>query len=238
MKSYTYLLINLLSLAIPLGFSFGPRLAFYQKFRIFLPAIILTGLFFATWDIAFTYWKIWGFNQIYLIGITWLGLPLEEWLFFLAIPYSCIFLHESLNYFFPQKKFTQFSSIITVVLVIISAGMGIQYYHKPYTLFVCLLTTLLLTWHQWYNKSSYLGGFYRSYLVTLVPFGIVNGLLTGTFLTDGIVWYDNLYNSGMRIGAIPVEDFFYALTLILLNITLLEACKKLSPLQKGPKVTY
>ena len=59
-----------------------------------------------------------------------------------------------------------------------------------------------------------------TYTVLLLPFFIVNGLLTGTSLESPIVWYDNNENLGTRILTIPVEDIFYGMLLIMLNISL------------------
>jgi lycopene cyclase domain-containing protein len=51
---------------------------------------------------------------------------------------------------------------------------------------------------------------------------IVNGLLTGL----PILIYNNEQNLGIRIGTIPIEDFFYNLILMLWMITLYERSKR------------
>jgi lycopene cyclase domain-containing protein len=223
--TYTYLLIDLLSIAIPFLYSFGPRMAFYKQYTAWLPAIVLTGTLFIAWDVLFAHWHIWGFNDRYLLGTVWMGLPIEEWLFFLAIPYACIFLYEALNLFLQESFLSQYQQKISLFLIGISAGMGITNLGKIYTASTCLLTALVLAWHCWYLKSSYLGKFYRAYLVILLPFLVVNGILTGTFLSQPVVWYDHYHNLGIRIGTIPLEDFFYGMLLILINLTFYEARK-------------
>jgi lycopene cyclase domain-containing protein len=52
---------------------------------------------------------------------------------------------------------------------------------------------------------------------------IVNGILT----SKPVVVYNNLENMNIRIGTIPVEDFFYNMTLLLMNIGLYEWFKRL-----------
>lgn len=60
----------------------------------------------------------------------------------------------------------------------------------------------------------------------LIPFFIVNGVLTGTGITDQVVWYNDEQNLGIRMGTIPVEDSVYAFSLILMGLGLFEYFSK------------
>ena len=79
---WTYLLINVLTLAGPMARSFEPRIAYWRKWKALLPAIGLTLAFFVVWDSTFTSMGVWGFTPSYLLGVDLLNLPIEEWLFF------------------------------------------------------------------------------------------------------------------------------------------------------------
>ena len=46
----------------------------------------------------------------------------------------------------------------------------------------------------------------------------MNGLLTGSFIVDEIVWYNNNHNLGLRIGTIPFEDIFYGFSMLFLPL--------------------
>ena len=76
--------------------------------------------------------------------------------------------------------------------------------------------------HQRFLKADYLGKFYATFFICLLPFLIMNGYLTSL----PIVIYNDEFNSGIRIGTIPLEDSFYCLLLLLMNITLYEFLKK------------
>ena len=79
----TYLWVNLGAIAIPLAFSFHRRLRFDRTWFALWPALLGTAAVFIAWDVLCTHWGVWGFNPLHLNGHEWLGLPVEEWLFFL-----------------------------------------------------------------------------------------------------------------------------------------------------------
>jgi hypothetical protein len=56
----------------------------------------------------------------------------------------------------------------------------------------------------------------------MIPFFIVNGVLTGTGLDAPIVWYNDLENTGIRYFTIPMEDVVYGWTLIALIIAVFQ----------------
>lgn len=51
---------------------------------------------------------------------------------------------------------------------------------------------------------------------------MVNGILTGSFIADEVVWYNNNENMAFRLGTIPFEDVFYGMALLLLNTAIYE----------------
>ncbi len=221
-EHYYYLLINGLTLIFPLIRSFEPRIAYYKSFRALFTGIALTGGFFLIWDALFTARGVWGFNPRYLSGIEAFGLPLGEWLFFVTVPFSCVFIYRAVNYFFPKDPAGRWSRYLTHFLIFFSLALAIISYRKAYTFWTFLLLGLTLSYLH-YRGARHLGYFYRAYGVILIPFLIVDGLLTGTGIKEEIVWYDDTENLGIRIGTIPVEDAFYGMLLILAVITIYES---------------
>ncbi len=67
---------------------------------------------------------------------------------------------------------------------------------------------------DWFGKVTLVYG------ILLIPFFVVNGILTGTGIEDAVVKYNHAENLNIRILTIPIEDAFYGFELILLNIYL------------------
>lgn len=224
MKSL-YLILLLASFAVPFAYSFEKKMHFIKHWKAVFLSISLVALFYLVWDVFFTYNGVWGFNPDYFIGLTIFQLPIEEWLFFFLIPYSSLFIHYALLHFFPavhlSDKLVKWLSVVLIgfVLVII-----VLFFDRMYTLIngLVLIAALLLGLK---DKFNILSRFFLSYLVILIPFTIVNGVLTGNFIPEPIVWYNNEENLGLRFSTIPVEDFGYTFSLMFLNLLLIERFK-------------
>ena len=219
---YTYLFINIFTISIPFAFSFERKVSFYKDWKYLFPAIILTGSFFIVWDHIFTNLGVWDFNKKYLTGIHLFDLPLGEWLFFFTVPYACVFIYVSLNYYVKKDVLKPVAKYITFPLIFVLVVMALFNTDKLYTFYNFIFTAAFLFIHWLIFKYQILGRFYFAYLVHLIPFFIVNGILT--YLP--IVTYNNAENLGLRFGSIPVEDSIYSLLLLLINITLYELLKK------------
>jgi lycopene cyclase domain-containing protein len=67
-------------------------------------------------------------------------------------------------------------------------------------------------------RINWFGRAVSVYLILLIPFLIVNGILTGTGLEEPVVRYNHSETLGIRLLTIPVEDIFYGFELLLLNL--------------------
>jgi lycopene cyclase domain-containing protein len=219
-KNSLYLLVDLLSISVPLLVSFHPRLNLYRKWAALFTAIGLSMVPYIIWDVYFTVQGYWGFNPEYLTGIYLFQLPLEEWLFFICIPYACVFTHLSLLEINPRLKLSEkVMKRISYLLLVGFFSVLMFNYDRAYTAVDMIFGILVLSFVLW-KRPALLRSFYPTFLVMLIPFFIVNGILTGTGIEGNIVWYNDQENLGIRMGTIPVEDSVYAFSLILLNLIL------------------
>lgn len=221
-SKYLYLFLDLLSILFPFIFSFYTKSNFSKKWKYLWIAILIPGIIFIVWDEIFTRLGVWGFNEKYLSGIYLGRLPLEEILFFICIPYACVFTYKALNYLVKKDFLNTSQEFISGGLITISLVLGILNINKWYscTTFLGLAACLFSLQFVW--RAPFLGRFYFSFLFILLPFFLVNGILTGSCIDEPVVWYNNAENLGIRIGTIPVEDVFYGMILIALNVSIFE----------------
>ena len=218
MQKLTYLLINVFTLLGPLLLSFDKRVAFVKRWKYAFPAIAITGILFLIWDYLFTIHKVWSFNPEYITGIEIFAMPVEELLFFLTVPFACIFIYECLKFYIKKDYFSSTTVYVQWILLCISIIILGFYYQHLYTAITFLTLAIVLIVNIFFIKPTYFGRFLLAYLVVLIPFVIVNGLLTSI----PVVMYNDEENLGIRIGTIPLDDFFYNFSLLLININLFE----------------
>ncbi|KQR94776.1 lycopene cyclase [Chryseobacterium sp. Leaf180] len=227
MWQYTYLLINFFTVIVCFLFSFHPKIKFNKHFKAFFMASALVAVFFIAWDAWFTEIGVWWFNDKYLLGLRFFGLPIEEILFFICIPFSCVFTYFCIDKFFDLNWKPTPERILVIVMMIFFLIVGLIYHDRIYT-FVTMLTTVatLFVMHfilkvRWIGKATVI------YLILSPGFLGVNGILTGTGLESPIVNYNLSNFIGIRMWTIPVEDAVYGLELILWNLFFFKKFKKL-----------
>jgi lycopene cyclase domain-containing protein len=216
---FLYLSIDLGSFLVPFLFSFHPRIQFNRHFSSVFLSLILVAVPFIAWDIYFTHRGVWGFNPSYLTGIYFFNLPIEEVLFFIMIPFSCLFTQFCIRKLWLKDFQFVGANKILYLFSIILFSIAIINFDKYYTSWALLFDAIVLVVFAFFSpRSSTL--FLISYLILQFPFLIVNGLLTGTGIESEVVWYNNNENLGLRVMTIPVEDFFYGMSFMLLNLFL------------------
>ncbi len=219
---YTYLFLNLITIVGPLALSFDKKVAFYKSIPFFLKSMFITSSLYIIWDIFFTKFAVWKFNTPYLIDTFLINLPIEEYIFFLVVPYACLFIYECLKAYFPDVNLH--ANYIWTGIGIFSLLMSIVFASQIYTLltFGLIAGTLLAIYKFEKTLFNKIGNhMLLAWIVALIPMAYVNGVLT----SKPVLIYNNLENCTLRIGTIPFEDFFYNLLYMLWMIVLFEKFK-------------
>jgi lycopene cyclase domain-containing protein len=222
MEKYLYLSLELACLLIPLLASFLPKAPFYKKWKYLLPAIVVPAIFFIVWDAIFVHMNVWGFNERYVTGIYLGPLPLEEVLFFVCIPYACVFTYFALTHLIEKDYLFPHQELISSALIIVMLVFGMYNFDKWYTGVSFVFLGLFLAFQMLKLRPRYMGRFYFAFVALLLPFFIVNGILTGFLIEGEVVHYNDQETLGIRIGTIPFEDIVYGFLLILMNVVIFE----------------
>lgn len=220
--SYLYLILHAFILIPIIALSFDRRVAFYKKWKYLLPAIFIVGMIFIIWDFIYTKVGVWGFSHDYTLEARVWHLPIEEWMFFLSAPFACVFIHACLRYYFPKDTFALMDKAISFGLAILFMVVGMATWGKLYTSFTCIATSILIIAHYYSFQNTFRTFFYKTQLVSFVPFILINGILTGSITKTPVVQYNLGEMLGYRFITIPVEDFVYCFMMLFSVVTVYE----------------
>lgn len=215
MKKHLYTIIAFLVIAGPFALSFDDKVHFWTHWPAAFLALTLTGLLYLFWDSMVVRRGDWSFNPKFTGEFRLFHLPVGEILFFIAVPYACLFLFEVVKAYLPQGDLwiTNPASLYAGALVFVVAAWVFR--HLGYTFLalssvVIFLSTLALT-------APALAGRLEFWIwmgLCFVAFSIVNGVYTALptiFYNPKAIW-------GIKIGPIPLEDFFYNLSYLGLTL--------------------
>lgn len=211
-----YLLIDVLILVFPFLLSFKWKFAYYRFYKALVPAIIIVALGYILWDAVVTARGDWSFNYTYLSGVTLLGLPLEEILFFIVVPYSCLFIYENLVYFLPEKSLPFNRKFYLGVSLVFILG-GVLFWNQEYTVLALMSCAFFFLYATYLMPRLLQSRNYWLYIgISMIPFVMFNYLLTSipiVMYNPGAIWGgEGLWNG--RFITIPLEDFFYNFSLL------------------------
>ncbi|UCE07213.1 MAG: lycopene cyclase domain-containing protein [bacterium] len=217
-----YLIFNLIVIIGPLPLSFDRKVHFVDKWNNVFKAIVISLAAFVMWDSIVT-GRHWWFNDQFTLGLQILGLPIEEWLFFITIPYASLFTWEVFVTYFRNREMKGLQIIRSILFFGIPVGIGLFFWGKEYTglVFIALGLVVLLDWKLKTKMFIQLRTIQYMTISTLAML-IFNGYLTWR----PVVLYGETYQWGIRIFTIPIEDFGYGYALILLCTILYEYFKR------------
>jgi lycopene cyclase domain-containing protein len=208
----TYLLIDLAIIGGPLLLTFLPWFRFYRRWRPLLIAILTVGLPFIIWDALVTALGHWAFNPRFVTGVKLFGLPVEECLFFVTVPYSCLFLYEQMITYLRDGSVKVNLRLFFWTALACFTGALLSF-NKGYTFIVLLAAGLLLLSPLVYRERFFSSRlFWWWMLACVLLFCVFNFVLTAL----PVVVYNPNAILNIRVGTIPIEDFFYNFTLLTL----------------------
>ena len=216
---FEYLLFNFVVIAGPVVSQFSRQIKHVSRWRLKLLVSGIVMIPYVIWD-ALVAGSHWWFNDAYTLNFRLFGLPIEEWLFFITVPFGCLLVWETLPHTdswlgrLKSLRYVRTSLYTTLPIGVWVFSTGKQYTGLVLFCFglVALVDTLLGV-DLLLRPKTYL------YLVIVsVLILVFNGYLTAR----PVVLYGEAYQVGYRILTIPLEDIGYGFTLMLFNTMLYE----------------
>lgn len=218
-KNFSYLIITLIAIIIPLLFSFKSGIRNYSKLKYFIPALLFSGTIFMLWNMRFEELGIWRVNPDFIIGKQIFRIPLEEWLFLFAISYFPFIIYEKVKFKFQNAGNPNIYLGISLVLLVIFGLVAFLSREKLYTFFTFFLLTIYFGYTIFRNRFKiFFPKFYVAFLISILPFLIIKSIL----IKIPVISYENLHTIGIRLFQVPVEDFGHFFLLFLMNVTIFE----------------
>lgn len=226
----------LLSISVPVAII--SAIPIFSSKRRYLPlfiSILVVAPFYIIWDELAVIYGTWSFNEKMVIGIYFFRIPIEEVLFFIVVPFSTLLIYEGLDINIFTKRAGSWITVPVILAATFFAIFGLINLDHSYTsiasffvsgaLFLSALcdVDLIREFRTW-----------AFIIISFIPFIIFDHILVSlpvfTYGKDAII--------GIRIFQIPLEEYFYVFSLILLYLlfydlsnkwilTVNEACQKL-----------
>lgn len=209
-----YFWLNLAVIIGPFLLSFDKKVAFWRRWPALLLSMLVVSSTFIIWDVIVTEIGHWSFSKIYAGTFKILGLPIGEWLFFIAVPYATVFIYECVRAYTKDKKL-KVPRYLFFAIGLIGVLPLFFFFNKGYTVVmgIVFLITMIIIGLVGYDKFTSKWTLV-ALILTYIPFLVFNGIFT--FLP--IVLYNPEAIIGLRVISIPIEDFLYSFSLISLTM--------------------
>lgn len=218
-KNYIYIVSLAVVLILFLVLSIGWVRVPWKKMKYIFPSILITETLFIMFGARLAELKIIIFNDDHLINSSFMGLPAEEWLYYLIIPLFIFWVYElakaKTSHLRPQNYY------VVLSLVLLLAFIAIAYFSRRqvYTSLVFLFLSAYFGYIIFRNlfKAHY-PAFYISFLISFIPYFLLDLLFTGL----PVVEYNTAYMLNLKLFSVPVENIGGFFLLCLMNITIYE----------------
>lgn len=205
MRELTYYLFNLLVFLPVLLLSFTTDVKPHRHLKALLAGYLFVSLPFMIWDIWAASTGHWGFNAEYVTGPYLFNVPLEEYLFFLTVPFAMMYVWGVVKKYVADKSL---AGILPLLAFGFAAGASVwllvNFWGNGYTRSAAIATLIAVIFAAM-SRIAYTVRFWVFQVLLLGLFLVFNSILTMlpiiTYGPDAII--------GFRISDIPIEDFFF-----------------------------
>lgn len=210
MRNSVYYLFNLLVLLPPLLISIFSDVKTYKNWRALGVAIAAVSVPFIVWDVWAAAQGHWFFSGTYISAPRLFGLPYEEILFFITVPFAMAFVWDVLKKHIASKPVSEILAVTGLGLASLAGFvLTLSQWSRGYSRsagIAVLISVVAIVVSGWWRRNV----FWWYQLVLVLIFFVANTFLTAL----PVITYGDASVTGFRVGTIPLEDFFFNFALI------------------------
>ncbi len=211
MKKHTYSLIGLGIFLGPVALSFDTKVFFIGNWWPILISVLIVSALYIIWDSLVVKRGDWEFTTEWTGTWRLARLPAGEWAFFLAVPYAILFMLEVFGIYFGRDGVWDAPRSLPFILSGVFFILAYVFRTKGYTVLAMLSSAVFflfqgLFFPDFWERRDLL-------LVIAASFGVFT-LVDGIYTRLPTIHYNPKAIWGIRVGTIPLEDFFYNLGMI------------------------
>jgi lycopene cyclase domain-containing protein len=185
--------------------SFVTNVKPHKHIRGLLAGYLFVSFPFMVWDVWATASGHWGFNEVYVTGPYVFDVPIEEFLFFITVPFAMVYVWGVVKKYVTDHSM---AGILPLLAFGITAGaavwMLVHYWNNGYTRSAAIAALVAVLFTA-VSRVAYTWRFWTFQFLLLGLFLVFNSILTMlpiiVYSPDAII--------GFKIGDIPIEDFFF-----------------------------
>jgi lycopene cyclase domain-containing protein len=220
--NFEYLLFNIIVISGPIYFGVQSKYGFKKYAKTAITAVIITAVPYLIWDSIVTY-EHWYFNEKYTLPVRLFNLPIGEILFFITVPFACLFTWEMISQNIKEVIFVEKKLIKTIFAIIPFIGTLIFISGLQYTGLAIIAVGLAIFLDYVLGTKLLFSRNFNLYLILVILFTLIfNWYLTAR----PVVLYGIQYQLDFRIITIPIEDFVYGISLMYFATAIYEYLKR------------
>ena len=224
-----YLLLDLAVLFFPVVLSFDRKVAYVRRWPRALLSAAAVAVPFLVWDVLMTRAGAWSFSHRWAGEARLAGLPPAEILFFLVVPFACLFIYDVVGAYF-RERVGRPHRLPWLALSAVLGAASVALRQRLYTSTILAATALVLAvTAAWAPALLASRRYWLAMLLTYAPFLVMNGVLTAL----PVVSYADTAILGARVYTIPVEDFLYSFAMLGLALLVYHRLCHRARAQKG-----
>jgi len=204
-----YLLFNILVLAGPLALALRHPQILGGRWGHAALGIVVLGLPYLVWD-SWVTGRHWEFNPSYVLAVRIAKMPISEILFFVTVPFACLFTWRSVFVHWPERVWPALRIAYPLLWACGLLGAFLFVRGREYTGLTLMALAIVAFWDSRTTRLL-LQPRFLAFCGAVIGFtSIFNGYLTAR----PVVLYGAQYQLDFRIVTIPIEDFGYGLALV------------------------